>query len=154
VSLKYFKIGEVAELLNTTVRTIRYYEEEGLLLPHRTDGGTRLYSEHHVDRIKAILHLADNGFSLNVIGLIANTRETCSTGNEGSKKVPEVIDSAINEIDEKISDLNTLRSDLEAARKLVAKCKGCSNKPSSKDCPDCPVNQNLRKIEALNLIWE
>jgi len=31
--LKYFKIGEVAELLQTTVRTIRYYEEEQLLEP-------------------------------------------------------------------------------------------------------------------------
>lgn len=154
MSLKYFKIGEAAELLNTTVRTIRYYEEEGLLLPHRTDGGTRLYSEHHVDRLKAILHLAENGFSLDVIGLIANTRGTCSTGDEGSKKVTAVIDSAISEIDEKISDLNTLRSDLKASRKLVAKCKGCSNKPSSKDCPECPINQNLGEIEALNLIWE
>jgi len=154
MSLKYFKIGEVAESLNTTVRTIRYYEEEGLLHPHRTDGGTRLYSEHHLDRLKAILHLAENGFSLDVIGLIANTRKTCSTGDEGSKKVTEVIDSAISEIDEKINHLNTLRSDLKASRKLVAKCKGCSNKPSSKDCPECPINQNLGEIEALNLLWE
>ena len=84
MSIKYFKIGDVAKLLNTTVRTIRYYEEEGLLLPHRTDGGTRLYLEHHVDRLKAILHLAENGFSLDVIGLIATTRDTCLTGDEGS----------------------------------------------------------------------
>ena len=154
MSLKFFKIGEVAEMLNTTVRTIRYYEEEGLLLPHRTDGGTRLYSQHHVDRLKAILNLAENGFSLDVIGLIGGVRETCSTGDEGSKKVTEVIDSAISEIDEEISDLNTLRSDLKASRKLVAKCKGCSNEPSSQGCPECPVNQNLGKIEALNLIWE
>lgn len=154
MSLKYFKIGEVAEMLTTTVRTIRYYEEEGLLLPHRTDGGTRLYSEHHVDRLKAILHLAENGFSLDVIGLIGSARETCSTGDEGSKKVTETIDSAISEIDEKISDLNTLKSELTASRKLVAKCKGCSNQPSSTGCPECPINQNLKKIEALNLIWE
>ena len=154
MSLKFFKIGEVAEMLNTTVRTIRYYEEEGLLLPHRTDGGTRLYSEHHVDRLMAILHLAENGFSLDVIGLIGSARETCSTGDEGSKKVTEIIDSAISEIDEKITDLNTLKSELTASRKLVAKCKGCSNQPSSKGCPECPINQNMKKIEALNLIWE
>ena len=154
MTLKYLKIGEVAELLDTTVRTIRYYEEEGLLLPHRTDGGTRLYSQHHVDRLKAILHLAENGFTLDTIGLIGSVRETCSTGDEGSKKVTGVIDNAISEIDEKISDLNTLRSDLKASRRLVAKCKGCSKEPSSKGCPECPVNQNLGKIEALNLIWE
>ena len=154
MSLEYFKIGDVAEMLNTTVRTIRYYEEEGLLLPHRTDGGTRLYSDHHVNRLKAIIHLAENGFSLDVIRLIATTRETCSTGDEGSKRVTEVIGAAISSIDQKISDLNALRADLKASSKLVAKCKGCSNKPSSKGCPECPANQNLRKIEALNLIWE
>ena len=154
MSLKYFKIGEVAKMLDTTVRTIRYYEEEGLLHPHRTDGGTRLYSEHHIDRLKAILHLAENGFSLDVIGLIGGTRETCSSGDEGSQKVSRVIDRAINEIDQKISDLTTLRADLKASRRLIAKCKGCGNKPSSKTCPECPVNQNLEKIEALNLIWE
>jgi len=150
----YFKIGEVAEILNTTVRAIRYYEEEGLLVPHRTDGGTRLYSEQHIDRLKAIIHLADNGFSLEVIGLIGNTRQTCATGNEGSKKISGIIDNAIIDVEEKIINLNALKAELNAAKKLVKKCRGCTNAPSSQDCPDCPVNKNLKKIEVLNLVWE
>lgn len=154
MSPEYFKIGEVAEMLNTTVRTIRYYEEEGLLVPHRTDGGTRLYSEHHIDRLRAVLHLAENGFSLDLIGSIGNTRQTCATGDEGSKKLTGIIDSAISDIEEKITDLKALKSELSASRKLVAKCKGCNNEPSSKGCPECPLNKNLEKIEALNLIWE
>ena len=154
MSLEYFKIGEVAAMLNTTVRTIRYYEEEGLLVPHRTDGGTRLYSEQHIYRLRAILHLAENGFSLDDIGLIGNARQTCSTGNEGSKKLTGIIDRTISDIEEKITDLNRLKSELNASRKLIAKCKGCSNEPSSKGCPECPINHSLKKIEALNLIWE
>ena len=150
----YFKIGEVAEILKTTVRTIRYYEEEGLLVPHRTDGGTRLYSEQHIDRLKAILHLADNGFSLEVIGLIGNTRQTCATGDEGSKKISEIIDNAISDVEEKIVNLNALKAGLNTAKKLVKKCNGCTNAPSSQDCPDCPVNKNLKKVEVLNLVWE
>jgi DNA-binding transcriptional MerR regulator len=154
MSAEYFKIGEVAKILDTTVRTIRYYEEEGLLMPGRTDKGTRLYSEHHIDRLRAILHLAENGFSLDVIGSIGNTRQTCATGDEGSKKLTGIIDSAISDIEKKIADLKALKSELSASRKLVAECKGCSNKPSSKGCPECPLNMNLEKIEALNLIWE
>lgn len=150
----YFKIGEVAEILNTTVRAIRYYEEEGLLVPHRTDGGTRLYSEQHIDRLKAILHLADNGFSLEVIGLIGNTRQTCATGDEGSKKISGIIDNAISDVEEKIVNLNALKAELNTAKKLVKKCNGCTNAPSSQDCPDCPVNKNLKKVEVLNLVWE
>jgi DNA-binding transcriptional MerR regulator len=154
MSTDYFKIGEVAETLNTTVRAIRYYEEEGLLVPHRTDGGTRLYSEQHIDRLKAILHLADNGFSLEVIGLIGNTRKTCLTGDEGSKKISGIIDSAITDVEERLADLKALKAELNAAKKLVKKCNGCTNVPSSQDCPDCPVNKNLKKIEVLNLVWE
>ena len=154
MSTDYFKIGEVAEKLKTTVRAIRYYEEEGLLVPHRTDGGTRLYTEQHIDRLKAILHLADNGFSLEVIGLIGNTRQTCATGDEGSKKISGIIDSAITDVKEKIFDLNSLKAELNIAKKLVNKCNRCTNAPSSKDCPDCPVNKNLKKIKVLNLVCE
>jgi len=154
MSVNYLKIGEVAELLNITVRTIRYYEEEELLEPHRTNGGTRLYTEQHLARLKAILHLTKNGFPLEVIRLIGNTRETCSTGNEGSEKISEIIDSSIKDIEEKINNLKSLKSELSAARKQVKKCSGCKNEPSSKGCPSCLINKNLSKIEILNLVWE
>ena len=150
----YLKIGEVAELLKITVRTIRYYEEEELLKPHRTEGGTRLYTGQHLARLKAILHLTENNFPLEEIRLIGKTRETCANGNEGSKKISNIIDSSINELEEKIMRLKTLKSELSAAKKQLKKCSGCKNKPSSKGCPTCPVNKNLNKLEILNLIWE
>lgn len=154
MSLNYFKIGEVAGTLKITPRTIRYYEEEELLEPHRTNAGTRLYSEQHVERLKAILHLTENGFPLEVIRLIGKTRETCLTGNEGSKKISNIIDSSIKDVEEKINNLKHLKSELSAAKKQVKKCNGCKNAPSSKGCPTCPVNKYLSKIEILNLVWE
>ena len=152
--VNYLKIGEVAELLKITVRTIRYYEEEELLEPHRTNGGTRLYTEQHLARLKAILHLTENGFSLEAIRLIGNTRETCSTGNEGSEKISNIIDNSIKDVEEKLNNLKHLKSELSAAKKQVKKCNGCKNEPSSKGCPTCPVNKYLSKIEILNLVWE
>lgn len=154
MSTEFFKIGEVAETLNTTVRTIRYYEEEDLLTPHRTDGGTRLYSRQHVDRLKAIIHLAENGFSLDVIRLIGTVRTSCATGDEGSIKVAGVINRTIKDTEDQIANLKKLKSELKAAYRQVEKCAGCKNEPSSQGCPICPVNKNLRKIEVLNLIWE
>ena len=154
MSTEHLKIGEVAELLKTTIRTIRYYEEEGLLEPHRTDGGTRLYSEQHVKRLKSILHLADNGFSIEVIRLIGSIRETCNTGNDSSKKVSAVIESEIKNINKKVASLELLKSEFTAALKQVKKCTGCTKPPSSNGCPTCPVNKNLNQIEILNLIWE
>ncbi|MCW9013719.1 MAG: MerR family transcriptional regulator [Gammaproteobacteria bacterium] len=150
----YLKIGDVADLLTTTVRTIRYYEEEGLIEPYRTGGATRLYSTQHIARLKAIMHLAENGFSLDVIRLIGTTRNTCSTGDEGSEKVSNIIESAIKNIEDQMNNLKLLKAELKAADRQVKKCAGCQNEPSSQGCPDCPINRNLGKIEVLNLIWE
>jgi DNA-binding transcriptional MerR regulator len=55
------RIGEVAELTGTTPRTIRYYEEIGLLgaTSERTQGKHRVYSQADVDRVSEILRLRD-----------------------------------------------------------------------------------------------
>jgi DNA-binding transcriptional MerR regulator len=55
------RIGEVAELTGTTPRTIRYYEEIGLLgaVAERTQGKHRLYTESDVERVREIVRLRD-----------------------------------------------------------------------------------------------
>jgi MerR family transcriptional regulator, repressor of the yfmOP operon len=61
VSATSLRIGEVAELTNTTPRTIRYYEEIGLL-PGATDraqGKHRAFTEGDVERVREILRLRD-----------------------------------------------------------------------------------------------
>lgn len=51
----YLQIGEVAERTGVTQRTLRFYEEKGLLRPpSRMDGGFRLYSEEDVRRVEEI----------------------------------------------------------------------------------------------------
>jgi DNA-binding transcriptional MerR regulator len=59
------RIGEVAERIGLSLRTIRYYEEVGLAVPSaRSDGGFRLYAEADVDRLRAIMQMKPLGFSL------------------------------------------------------------------------------------------
>ena len=54
----YLQIGEVAERTSVTQRTLRFYEEKGLLRPPtRMDGGFRLYSEDDVKRVEHIRQL-------------------------------------------------------------------------------------------------
>lgn len=149
-----YKIGEVAELLGVTVRTIRYYEEAGLVEPLRTDGGTRLYTERHVARLRAILHLAANGFSLEVIRLIAAAREGSRSGDEGSGRVTARLDGLLAELTSRLEQTAQLRDEVVRARSWVRKCRGCSNRPTSKGCPDCPVRKHLTDVELLGLIWD
>ncbi len=62
----YLQIGEVAERTGVTQRTLRFYEERGLLKPpSRLDGGFRLYSEDDVRRVEQIKRLQSLlGFTL------------------------------------------------------------------------------------------
>lgn len=62
----FLQIGEAADRAQLTQRTLRYYEEKGLLRsPTRMDGGFRLYSEEDMERIDRIRQLKDLlGFSL------------------------------------------------------------------------------------------
>ncbi len=54
-SVSRFQIGEVADRTGVTQRTLRFYEEKGLLRPpERMDGGFRLYSESDIERISSI----------------------------------------------------------------------------------------------------
>jgi DNA-binding transcriptional MerR regulator len=58
---RQLRIGEVAELTGTTPRTIRYYEEIGLLgcAPERAQGKHRVYTQADVDRVREIIRLRD-----------------------------------------------------------------------------------------------
>jgi len=73
-----YRIEQVADRLRTTKRTLRYYEEIGLLPPaERTEGGYRLYSEDDIKRLERIQRLKDLlGFSL------AEIRELLQTDDE------------------------------------------------------------------------
>lgn len=63
--LQHMQIGEVAERTGLSLRTIRYYEEVGLVRPSaRTQGGFRLYTEPDVARLNLIKRMKPLGFSL------------------------------------------------------------------------------------------
>ena len=68
VSEKKYKVGQLAEAAGLTVRTIRYYDEMGLLKStERTAGGQRIYSDADLVYIKRIMELKSLSFSLEEI---------------------------------------------------------------------------------------
>ncbi len=72
---KYFMISVVAKNYNIHPQTLRLYEREGLLLPSRTEGNTRLYSEDDLKQLEVILNLT-RGLGVNLAGveIILNMR--------------------------------------------------------------------------------
>jgi DNA-binding transcriptional MerR regulator len=80
------QIGQVAERTGLSLRTIRFYEENGLVVPTtRTDGGFRLYSDGDVARLEVIKEMKPLGFTLEemqeLLTLLAD-RDSPTTGRE------------------------------------------------------------------------
>jgi DNA-binding transcriptional MerR regulator len=83
-STRLLRIHEAAELVGLTPRTIRYYEEVGLLEPAaRSEGAYRLYDEDDLDRLRYIKAMRDDaGFSLAEIGLLLEDEQARSRSRE------------------------------------------------------------------------
>ena len=61
-SLAVFPIGSVMKLTDLTARQIRYYEDQGLISPDRTEGNRRMYSLDDMDRLLEIKDYISDGF--------------------------------------------------------------------------------------------
>jgi DNA-binding transcriptional MerR regulator len=62
-----WKVGELAKLAGLTVRTLRYYDQIGLLPSGHTDSGHRIYTESDIARLQLILSMKELGLSLDQI---------------------------------------------------------------------------------------
>jgi DNA-binding transcriptional MerR regulator len=65
-----YGISVAAELVGTGVQNLRVYERRGLVDPARTDGGTRLYSDQDIDRLRRIALLLGEGLNLAGIAMV------------------------------------------------------------------------------------
>lgn len=80
-----YAISTVAELVGTGVQNLRLYEKRGLVSPERTSGGTRLYSQNDVDRLRRITDLLGNGLNLAGIAMVLELERQLRQHHEGAE---------------------------------------------------------------------
>ena len=117
-----YRIGEVAEQVGVTTRTIRYYEELGLLGANspRTKGGHRTYSGSDVARLGELIRLRDLlGLSLDELVALAEAEETRSTlraqwhDDPTDRARVQILDQAIELTEQQLRLLQTRRKKLD-----------------------------------------
>lgn len=61
---KHYRIGDFSEIVGLNSPTLRYYEKEGLIKPHRTESGVRYYTDKDARWVRFLLHLKSTGMTI------------------------------------------------------------------------------------------
>jgi len=107
-------IGELAERAGVTPRTVRYYEQRGLMGPGaRAGGGFRRYGEEQVRRLWLIDRLKSLGLSLEEIGAVLPLYSEDPSGVRGKREVLGILEGHLEQTEGKIAALEAFRAELQ-----------------------------------------
>lgn len=123
-------ISEVAKLTGLTAKTLRFYEDKGLVTPLRQDNGYRVYSQKNQEELTLLRQARLVGFSLDEC---AQLLDLFRNPARRSADVKAKTEQKIVELDRQIADLTQMRRVLSA---LVQECPG-------DDKAECPIISGL-----------
>jgi DNA-binding transcriptional MerR regulator len=122
------QIGEVAKRVGLSLRTVRYYEEVGLLSPPtRTSGGFRLYGEEHLDQLRTIKQMKPLDFSIEEMRALLRARKDLETATSARKRAEarESLERFADLASERCAELRKrLRSAEGFARQIRSEAEG------------------------------
>jgi Cu(I)-responsive transcriptional regulator len=122
-----FAIGRAAKAADLPVKTVRYYDEIGLVRPSSHSAkGYRLYGDRDIRKLVFVRHARGFGFPIEVCRELLDLYEN---PHRTSKEVKEITARRLSEIHRKMGELQRLYDELS---RLARSCHG-------DDRPDCPI---------------
>ena len=113
-------IQEVAKQFKVSTRTIRYYEELGLLSPNRSNANQRTFSKKEMAKLKLIFRGKRYGFSLDEIKEMVLLFDFDRTGIQQLERTVAYGEQKMNEIDEKIAELTQMKNELQQLHSMFS----------------------------------
>ncbi|MFC3061351.1 MerR family transcriptional regulator [Paenirhodobacter populi] len=123
-------IGDITQRTGIPARTLRYYEDIGLVAPARAENGYRDYSAADLDRLMLIAQARHMGFSLDECRRLAALN---ADPGRASREVRALAQKNLAAVQDRIARLRALEAQLRA---LIAQCHG-------DDQPDCAILEEL-----------
>ncbi len=109
----YMTVGEVAKKMGTTVRTLQYYDKEGLLSPSaESEGGRRLYTDKDLVTLHQILSLKSLGFSLDDIKCRLISLETPTDVATALTEQADSIREKIEQLTDSLTAIEQLKTEV------------------------------------------
>ncbi|MEA3093867.1 MAG: MerR family transcriptional regulator, repressor of the yfmOP operon [Caballeronia sp.] len=125
MSSELLTVRDAAERLGVTPRTLKYYEERGLVAPSRSEGRYRLYDENDLERFGRILRLRSLGFSLHgIVEMLKRPLEKTEAGQnryspdslaeirQGLQQQLDAIDTRIESVRRELKEAQAVRAEL------------------------------------------
>ncbi|WP_339108583.1 MerR family transcriptional regulator [Thioclava sp. GXIMD4216] len=126
-------IGEISKATGLPVKTLRYYEEIGLISPSRAPNGYRLYDAKELEQLQFLSQARAMGFPLeecrSLLALLADR-------SRASRDVHDLAHTRLLEVQKRIADLKALEMRLE---EMMARCRDDDN-------PDCAILDSLSRF--------
>lgn len=114
-----FTISQLAEEFDISTRTIRFYEEKGLIAPRRSKGNQRIYTRRDRARLKLILRGKRFGYSLDEISEMMGMNDIDMNETDQIKKALEFGDRKLAEIRTRVEELTLLEQDIRSVKKKL-----------------------------------
>lgn len=132
---QFLKIGELSKIAGITVRTIRYYEELGLITPTELSvGGFRLYSENDLNRILFLKRFKELGLSLEEIKTLILGSQPGETKSQRINASYSMLENQLKKIIDKITELQKSKEIIEKGLETLDTCKRCSLETCELSC--------------------
>lgn len=125
-------VGQAAKQSGLPAKTLRYYEEIGLVEPQRLENGYRDYDDDDLARLRFLGRARSLGFSIEDC---RNLLSLCDDDDRSSRDVKEIAKAHLDNIERKLAELQTMKKVLT---KMVTSCHGDEH-------PDCPILDELTK---------
>ena len=133
MGLHHMQIGEVAEQTGLSLRTIRYYEEVGLVTPSaRTTGGFRLYSETDVARLRLVRRMKPLEFSLEEMKDVLTVLDGLEAGDPLSTEHDQLVGRLEMYREATAARITALKEQLEVAESFASDLRREINRQKKK----------------------
>ncbi|MBL4725702.1 MAG: Cu(I)-responsive transcriptional regulator [Rhizobiaceae bacterium] len=126
-------IGDASKASGLPAKTIRYYEDIGLVKPHRLENGYRMFDGDQLNKLKFLQRARGIGFTVEECRALLALYED---KNRTSADVKNIAQNRLGDIDRKMQELQSMRTLLHH---LVSSCQG-------DDRPDCPILDDLADV--------
>ncbi len=131
-----YRIGEIAGRLGLSPRSIRYYEELGLISPARSDGGFRIYTDHDLNIIRMVLRFKDLGMTLEEIRTLVGPREG-GVDAGAIRALKEALLMRRRELEERMGKLSEGIEQIDVVIGQLSRCDRCGMVMERELCLNC-----------------